>query len=96
LFEVEKRDRLLLLDVAAREFFGQDSGVTGRTLASLSRRGKLRTYKIARRLFTTRADLDAMVDASPGATSRPPSPSIRRDETPPVGASVAMAAIARL
>jgi hypothetical protein len=88
--------RLLPLDEAAQEFFGQQSGITGKTLAHLSRQGRLRTRKIARRLFTTRADLDAMVAASPGATSRPPSPPIRRADAPSHGSSIAMRAIERL
>ena len=36
--------RLLPLDDAAKAYFGEGSKITGRTLADLSRKGRLRTY----------------------------------------------------
>jgi len=86
-------DRPLPLNEAARAYFGESSTITGKTLAGEARKGKLRTYRVARRQLTTQADIDHMVKAS--ASSMAPSPPIQ-NEAAPTSVPVAMAAIRAL
>jgi hypothetical protein len=88
------RFRPLRLEAAAVRYFGPHSGITGRSLASLARRGKLGTYRIGNRLFTTLADIDLMVSNSAVQralpTQFPPAPNLE----PPTSAG-ARDAVAR-
>jgi hypothetical protein len=68
------RFRPLRLDAAARIYFGLDSGVSGKTLRALGNAGRLKVYKIAGKLFTSLADLDAMVKGSTVERSPPTQP----------------------
>jgi hypothetical protein len=75
---------------AAAIYFGQGSGVTGRTLASQARRGHLAIFKIAGKSFTTIAAIRTMVENS-SVHHQHPAPSISAS----VNAVEASAAVAR-
>jgi hypothetical protein len=87
----DSNGRMMLLDDAARAYFGEGHEIDGKALARQHRRGKLRTYKFASRLFTTISDIERAFDESPSANARAPAPA-----APALGASVAMAAIRAL
>jgi hypothetical protein len=96
MLEVQSTDRFrpLRLDAAALLYFGPDSGITGRSLASLARRGKLGTYRIGNRLFTTLADIDLMVRNSAVERALPTKLEPAPDLAPPAAAA-ATDAVAR-
>jgi len=83
------RSRPLRLAVAAKTYFDADSGVSGRTLYRASRppvpeAERLRVFEIARKAFTTLADLDDWVarqraHATPSA--KPPAPSASLEQS---------------
>jgi hypothetical protein len=65
-------DRMLRLEAAAEAVFGADGGVNGRTLYRAARAGRLTTYLIAGKVFTTPADVRAMAKASRGVSKPAP------------------------
>jgi hypothetical protein len=91
MIELPDRFRPLRLDAAARVYFGSDSGVTGRSLSRLARRGELSAYRIAGKLYTTLADIEQMVTRStverPSQTQPQPAP----DFAPPAFTDAAVA-----
>jgi len=90
MLQAKADSRPLRLDVAAREYFGEDSGVTRKSLQRLARQGKLRTFRVANKSFTTLAAVAEMVNSA--SERAPPDPHIAKPTLPSTVSAVERAA----
>src|SRR5262249_14444724 len=84
------QNRPLRLDAAAERYFGADSGISGKSLRRLARKGKLRTFRIANKTFTTLAAIAEMVEGA--SEPAPPDPNTAKPRPPSAVSAVARAA----